>query len=116
MQMKDTNKCGAKTRRGTTCQRTPMENGRCSNHGGKSLQFVAHPNYKHGRYSKYSGIREAEAAFRQKEKMEARRWKRIDKAIESFMIIHDREPTIDEMFNIIYANWGEPILRTNKTK
>jgi hypothetical protein len=29
-----------------------MSNGRCPNHGGKSLSGPAHPNYKHGRYSK----------------------------------------------------------------
>jgi hypothetical protein len=30
-----------------------MPNGRCANHGGKSLKGFAHPNYKHGCYSKY---------------------------------------------------------------
>ena len=29
-------KCGAKTRRGTACIRTPLANGRCPNHGGLS--------------------------------------------------------------------------------
>lgn len=47
--------CGAETRSGKPCRRAPMENGKCSNHGGKSLGGRAHPNYKHGRYSKYSG-------------------------------------------------------------
>ena len=46
--------CGARTRRGTACARRPMRNGRCNLHGGKSLAWFAHPNYKHGRYSKYS--------------------------------------------------------------
>jgi hypothetical protein len=45
--------CGAKTRAETPCKRSPMHNGRCCNHGGKSLAGAAHPNYKHGRYSKY---------------------------------------------------------------
>ena len=45
--------CGAKTRAGGTCQRAPMRNGRCYLHGGRSLLGYAHPNYKHGRYSKY---------------------------------------------------------------
>lgn len=31
-----------------------MQNGRCRMHGGKSLSWFAHPNYKHGLYSKYS--------------------------------------------------------------
>jgi len=54
--------CGAKTRAGTPCKRLPAvtnKGGRCNLHGGKSLAWFAHPNYKHGRYSKYSlaGIR-----------------------------------------------------------
>ena len=32
----------------------PYQSGRCNLHGGKSLAWFAHPNYKHGRYSKYS--------------------------------------------------------------
>ncbi len=28
--------CGAKTRKGTPCQRKALENGRCPNHGGLS--------------------------------------------------------------------------------
>lgn len=45
--------CGAKTRKGTPCKNPPMANGRCRFHGGKSLGGIAHPNFKHGRYSKY---------------------------------------------------------------
>ncbi len=105
MYMTDTNLCGAKTRRGTACRRAPMPNGRCSKHGGKSLKLFAHPNFKHGRYSKYSGIREQEAALRLKKKMEARRWKRIGKAFERFYLAHNREPDIDESYEIIRANW-----------
>ncbi len=45
--------CGAKTRGGTPCQRAPMPNGRCYQHGGKSLAGPASPSFKHGRYSKY---------------------------------------------------------------
>lgn len=45
--------CGAKTRAGAPCKTTAMRNGRCRMHGGKSLAWFAHPNYKHGRYSKY---------------------------------------------------------------
>ncbi len=29
-------RCGAKTRRGTSCQRKALRNGRCRNHGGMS--------------------------------------------------------------------------------
>ncbi len=44
--------CGAKTRSGTSCKRLPcVANARCSLHGGKSLAGIAHPNYKHGRYT-----------------------------------------------------------------
>jgi hypothetical protein len=52
--MKVSKLCGAKTRKHTSCRRRPMRNGRCANHGGKSLAWFAHPNFKHGRYSKYS--------------------------------------------------------------
>ena len=45
--------CGAKTRKGTPCQRSPMSNGRCYLHGGASLSGIASPRFKHGRYSKY---------------------------------------------------------------
>lgn len=44
--------CGAKTRRGTTCQRPPMPNGRCYLHGGKTPAGLASPQFKTGRYSK----------------------------------------------------------------
>lgn len=41
--------CGAKTRSGTQCQKSPLENKRrCRLHGGASLSGTAHPNYKHG--------------------------------------------------------------------
>lgn len=52
--MKASGLCGAKTRKGTPCCRAPKPNGRCSLHGGKSLAWFAHPNFRHGRYSKYS--------------------------------------------------------------
>jgi hypothetical protein len=51
--MKEPKICRAKNRQGLPCRRAPMVNGRCSNHGGKSLKGLAHPNYKHGFYSKY---------------------------------------------------------------
>lgn len=45
-------RCGAKTRSGEPCKTWAMPNGRCRMHGGKSLSGVAHPNYRHGGYSK----------------------------------------------------------------
>lgn len=45
--------CGAKTRNGTPCKRAPMPNGRCSNHGGKSLAGLASPRLSDGRYSRF---------------------------------------------------------------
>ena len=45
--------CGAKTRAGTPCKRSPRPNGRCNLHGGKSLSGLASPTFKHGRYSKH---------------------------------------------------------------
>jgi hypothetical protein len=52
--------CGAKTRAGTACKRSARQpQGRCRLHGGLSLGGVAHPNFKHGRRSKYlSGLPE----------------------------------------------------------
>lgn len=45
--------CGAKTRKGGKCQRSPMKNGRCRTHGGASLPAgPSHPRYKTGRFSK----------------------------------------------------------------
>jgi hypothetical protein len=47
---------GAKTRAGTPCKRLARwPRGRCRLHGGCSLCGIAHPNYKHGRRSKYFG-------------------------------------------------------------
>ena len=54
-------RCGAKTRRGTECQRPAYKrNSRCGLHGGKStgartpkgLQRISEANLKHGRYTK----------------------------------------------------------------
>ena len=52
-------RCGAKTRRGTTCQCPAMANGRCRMHGGTStgprtsegLERSRRANWKHGGYS-----------------------------------------------------------------
>lgn len=52
-------KCGAKTRRQTSCKAPAMKNGRCRMHGGKStgprtpegLKRSRKANWKHGNYS-----------------------------------------------------------------
>jgi len=53
-------RCGAKTRRGTECQRPAYKHsGRCGLHGGKStgaktyegLQSISKANMKHGKYT-----------------------------------------------------------------
>lgn len=53
-------RCGARTRRGTTCRSPAMANGKCRFHGGKStgprtaegLERMRQSKLKHGRYSK----------------------------------------------------------------
>lgn len=48
--------CGAKTRKGTPCEKAPVKGrNRCHLHGGKSLRGADHPGYKTGLYSKYAG-------------------------------------------------------------
>ena len=52
-------RCGAKTRKGTSCRAPAMKNGRCRMHGGKStgprtpegLARSRKANWKHGMYS-----------------------------------------------------------------
>ena len=58
MTSKKTNpdKCGAKLRKSHPprhCERSPMSNGRCYMHGGKSLKGLASPTYKGKGYSRY---------------------------------------------------------------
>ena len=64
-------RCGAKTRRGTECQRPAYKrNGRCGLHGGKStgartpegLKRISNANLKHGRYTKDKLLRQQRAA------------------------------------------------------
>lgn len=45
--------CGAKTRSGGKCKKSPMPNGRCRLHGGVVPRGPAHHSYKTGKYSKY---------------------------------------------------------------
>ncbi len=49
----DNRACGAKTRKGLSCQNSPvLGRNRCRMHGGASLRGSNHPNFKHGRRSK----------------------------------------------------------------
>lgn len=45
--------CGALTKKKKMCKKSPMENGRCRNHGGASPNGIDHPRTTHGGYSKY---------------------------------------------------------------
>lgn len=51
--MHQSQRCGAKTRRGSLCKSPAMKNGRCRMHGGKSPGApVGNKNaLKHGRYT-----------------------------------------------------------------
>ena len=54
--MNERQTCGAKTRSGGACRRSPKPGAkRCNLHGGKSPQGIDHPRYTHGLYSKYAG-------------------------------------------------------------
>jgi hypothetical protein len=56
-------RCGARTRRGTSCMAPAMPNGRCRMHGGKSPGGpigAANGRYRHGRFT-----RDAKAARRE---------------------------------------------------
>ncbi len=46
--------CGAKTRRGSPCQRRPARGrNRCKLHGGATPRGIGSPHFKTGKYSKY---------------------------------------------------------------
>ncbi|WP_423787212.1 HGGxSTG domain-containing protein [Hyphomonas chukchiensis] len=51
-------KCGARTRRGTTCRSPAMKNGRCRMHGGASTGAPkGNQNaWKHGKYSAHADM------------------------------------------------------------
>jgi hypothetical protein len=56
-------RCGAKTRRGTPCQKPALKtNARCQIHGGRggAPSGAANGNYKNGRYTKERLARERE--------------------------------------------------------
>jgi hypothetical protein len=58
--IKNTKKCGAKTRKSLPCQSPAMKNGRCRMHGGKStgartkegIERIKKANFKNGLYTK----------------------------------------------------------------
>ena len=53
--------CGAKTRSGNPCQKSPLQGkARCRLHGGLSLAGKDHPNYQHGLCTKESRRRTAD--------------------------------------------------------
>jgi hypothetical protein len=53
--------CGAKTRGGSPCKKTPIAGrSRCRLHGGASLAGEKHWNFKHGWYTKESRSRSKE--------------------------------------------------------
>jgi hypothetical protein len=98
--------CGAKTRAGTPCRRAPMFNGRCSLHGGKSRGWFAHPNYKHGRYSKYSPVPLMEKV----EKMKKRRTAAFLKAWAKKQAELGRELSYEELrllLRAVHAKFAE---------
>lgn len=63
--------CGARTRKGTACKLIPGEmcvGGRCKFHGGRSLHGTAHPNFKHGLYSKHRTFFMDDTEFRERQR------------------------------------------------
>lgn len=73
--------CGAKTRRGGSCQRHPCKNGRCSLHGGKSTG----PRTPEGKLRSRMGP--WKHGMRTKEAMEARQ--------ELKKLLHESDALID---------------------
>ena len=68
--------CGAKTRAGGRCRNRPVSTRtRCRMHGGLTLRWFAHPNYKHGRFSKY-GTAAADARHEARCRAVAREYER----------------------------------------
>ena len=81
-------RCGAKTRRGTSCRSPAMKNGRCRMHGGAStgpktpegIERIRRAQLKHGWYTK-----EAQA-----ERLRSRRLMReVRAALTALRLIHD---------------------------
>jgi hypothetical protein len=67
-------RCGAKTRKGTPCQKPALKtNARCQLHGGRSVgkSGMANGNYKNGRYTKEhkATVRAENAQLRELERL-----------------------------------------------
>lgn len=102
-------RCGAKTRSGKPCQRRPLKykgwlpykpkKGRCHLHGGKSLKGYGHPNYKHGRYSRF--IQNMWADSNARRAQEHKREMAINKALQHFVKIKGRKPNHKERLRIL---------------
>lgn len=74
--------CGARTRTGEPCRRSPMKGGRggrCKLHGGASLAGRRHPNYKDGKYTK-----RALAARRARAEARRRFRARLDEVLSAY--------------------------------
>jgi len=69
---RDRPRCGARTRRGTSCARQALRNGRCPNHGGLSTG----PRTPEGRARISAAMRERHARRRR-----ARTWSRFDELL-----------------------------------
>ncbi len=82
-------RCGAKTRKGTTCRAPAMANGRCRMHGGKStgprtpegLERSRKANFKYGFYS--AELLEERKFIRQLLRNSRETLEQVEKKIES---------------------------------
>ena len=70
---RDRPRCAARTRRGTSCLRQALRNGRCPNHGGLSTG----PRTPEGRARISAAMRERHARRRR-----ARSWSRFDELLQ----------------------------------
>jgi hypothetical protein len=71
------NRCAARTRRGTSCLRKALRNGRCPNHGGMSTG----PKTVAGRARIAAAQRERHARNRRKAQQSTRTMSRLDEFI-----------------------------------
>jgi hypothetical protein len=82
-------KCGAKTRAGTPCERFPVPGRtRCKLHGGASPRGVAHPRFQHGVYSAcpFSGLEEKRRRRAEKAKRRlVRKLEKIEREYEALV-------------------------------
>ncbi len=87
--------CGARTRSGMACKAWAMRNGRCAKHGGKSLFGIAHPNYKHGLYSKYCPSGAMRRAVIRTEKRRERTERKINRILAQEKLERERQQRIE---------------------